>query len=67
MSIPPLVGLKNFYRLNATDDMIDIITDEYCPVDEFGFREMTRLLKEWTHDHDERVRRRKEKKKKSNS
>ncbi|WP_018338359.1 hypothetical protein [Butyricimonas synergistica] len=65
ISIPPLVGLKNFCRLNATDDMIDIIADEYARLTNSDSAEMTRLLKEWTHDHDERVRRRKEKKKKS--
>ena len=30
MHISPFVGLKNFYRLNATDDMIEIIADEYA-------------------------------------
>lgn len=30
MNISPFVGLKNFYRLNATDDMIDVIADEYA-------------------------------------
>lgn len=66
MQIPPLVGLKNFYRLNATDDMIDIIADEYARLTHSDPREMTRLLKEWTHAHDERVRKRKEKKSKRN-
>lgn len=45
--------------------MIDIIADEYARLTNSDSAEMTRLLKEWTHDHDERVRRRKEKKKKS--
>lgn len=63
MSISPWVGLKNFYRLNAADDMIDIIADEYARLTNSDSAEMTRLLKAWTHAHDERVRRRKEKKK----
>lgn len=62
MDIPPLVGLKNFYRLNATDDMIDIIADEYARLTSSDAGEMTRLLKEWTHAHDEQVRKRKERK-----
>lgn len=64
MEIPPLVGLKNFYRLNATDDMIDIIADEYARLTRSDAGEMTRLLKKWTHAHDEQVRRRKAKKRK---
>lgn len=60
--ISPLVGLKNFYRLNATDDMIDVIADEYALLTSSDAGEMRRLLKEWTHTHDERVRKRKEKK-----
>lgn len=55
MTISPLVGLKNFYRLNATDDMIDIIADEYARLTHSDAMEMTRLLKEWTHAHDEQV------------
>lgn len=66
IQIPPLVGLKNFYRLNATDDMIDIMADEYARLTHSDSREMTRLLKEWTHAHDECVRKRKEKKGKRN-
>ena len=64
MNISPLVGLKNFYRLNATDDMIDIIADEYARLTHSNVGEMTRLLKEWTHAHDEQVRRRKAKRQK---
>jgi len=64
MEISPLVGLKNFYRLNASDDMIDIIADEYARLTHSDAGEMTRLLKEWTHAHDEQVRRRKAKKRK---
>ena len=41
MTIPPLVGLKNFYRLNATDDMIDIIADEYARLTHSDAMEMT--------------------------
>ena len=63
MTISPLVGLKNFYRLNATDDMIDIIADEYARLTHSDAMEMTRLLKEWTHAHDEQVFKRKAKKK----
>lgn len=62
MHISPLMGLKNFYRLNATDDMIDVIADEYALLTRSDAGEMRRLLKEWTHAHDERVRKRKEKK-----
>ena len=62
MNISPFVGLKNFYRLNATDDMIDVIADEYARLTHSDAVEMTRLLKEWTHAHDEQVRRRKAKK-----
>lgn len=62
MTISPLVGLKNFYRLNATDDMIDIIADEYARLTHSDAMEMTRLLKEWTHAHDEQVLKRKAKK-----
>ena len=63
MTIPPLVGLRNFYRLNATDNMIDIIADEYARLTHSDAMEMTRLLKEWTHAHDELVLKRKAKKK----
>ena len=63
MTISPLVGFKNFYRLNATDDMIDIIADEYARLTHSDAMEMTRLLKEWTHAHDEHVFKRKAKKK----
>ena len=63
MTISPLVGLKNFYRLHATDDMIDVIADEYARLTHSDAMEMTRLLKEWTHAHDEQVRKRKAKKK----
>ncbi len=61
-TITPLVGLKNFYRLNATDDMIDIIADEYARLTQADPIKMTRLLKSWTHAHDARVLARKKKK-----
>ena len=67
MHISPFVGLKNFYRLNATDDMIEIIADEYARLTHSDSKEMIRLLKEWTHAHDERVRKRKEKRNKVRS
>ncbi len=63
MKISPLVGLKNFYRLHATDDMIDVIADEYAKLTHSDGVEMTRLLKEWTHAHDARVAERKAKRK----
>lgn len=62
MPIDPLTGLKNFYRLNATDTMIDIIADEYAHLTSSDAQEMTRLLKAWTHAHDAKVLERKRKK-----
>ena len=43
--------------------MIDIIADEYARLTHSDAMEMTRLLKEWTHAHDEQVLKRKAKKK----
>lgn len=61
-SIPPLVGLKNFYRLNADDGMIGIIADEYARLTGGDSGEMSVLLKKWTHEHDAKVLKRKQKK-----
>lgn len=60
--ISPLTGLKNFYRLNATDEMIDIIADEYARLTHSDPQQMACLLKQWTHAHDARVLERKRKK-----
>lgn len=62
MKIDPLTGLKNFYRLNATDEMIDIIAHEYASLTHSNPKKMSLLLKEWTHKHDARVLERKRRK-----
>lgn len=55
MHIDPFTGLHNFYRLNATDGMIDIIADEYAHLTNSNPQQMAAQLKEWTHDHDQKV------------
>lgn len=62
MNIDPLTGLKNFYRLNATDKMIEIIAHEYALLTHSDPENMTSLLKEWTHTHDAKVLERKRRK-----
>lgn len=62
MYIPPLVGLRNFYRLNADEGMIDIMADEYAGLTGQDGKEMATLLKKWTWEHDAKVLERKKKK-----
>jgi hypothetical protein len=57
--ISPCAGLRNFYRLNADEEMIKVMADEYARLTGSDAGEMVRLLSRWTHRHDERVRRRK--------
>lgn len=61
--ISPRKGLRNFYRLNATDSMIDVIADEYAHLTHSNPAYMSSLLKKWTHQHDEQVMKRNRKKK----
>ena len=61
-SISPLAGLRNFYRLNSDDEMIGIMADEYARLTGGDSREMSVLLKKWTHEHDANVLKRKQKK-----
>ncbi|MBQ7827173.1 MAG: Kdo domain containing protein [Clostridia bacterium] len=60
--IPPLMGLKNFYRLHADEEMIDVIADEYARLTGGDSLSMARLLKQWTQAHDARVQERKRRK-----
>ena len=62
MDIDPMTGLHNFYRLNATDDMIDIIADEYALLTHSNSLLMRQQLKSWTHKHDEEVIKRQKRK-----
>ncbi|MDR1273672.1 MAG: hypothetical protein LBK12_03900 [Odoribacteraceae bacterium] len=57
--VSPRAGLRNFYRLNADEEMIEVIAGEYARLTGSDAGEMTRLLSHWTRRHDERVRRRK--------
>ena len=59
--ITPYKGLKNFYRLNATDEMIAVIADEYARLTHSDATRMTSLLKKWTHRHDRQVQKQIEK------
>ncbi len=61
-NISPYVGLRNFYRLNASDEMIDVIAGEYARLTGKEPLKMIRLLKKWTHEHDEKVMRKKKRK-----
>ena len=63
MKIDPITGLHNFYRLNATDEMIDIIADEYALLTNSNPSSMSQLLKDWTHKHDAEVVKRQNRKK----
>ena len=61
-NIPPYVGLRNFYRLNASDTMIDIMAEEYACLTREDAGKMIGLLRKWTHEHDEKVIKRKRRK-----
>ncbi|MDR2414424.1 MAG: hypothetical protein LBD64_05515 [Odoribacteraceae bacterium] len=56
--VSPRKGLRNFYRLNADDEMIRVIASEYARLTNSDPGRMTRLLSRWTRRHDERVQRR---------
>jgi len=56
------VGLRNFYRLNASDTMIDIMAEEYACLTREDAGKMIGLLRKWTHEHDEKVIKRKRRK-----
>lgn len=55
--ISPYSGLRNFYRLHTTDDMIRIIANEYAELWHADKEDMVRQLEVWTHAHNESVRR----------
>ena len=57
--ISPLRGLRNFYRLQADEAMIDVIADEYAALTKQDPQLMSELLKRWTKEHDLRVQKRK--------
>lgn len=61
-TVSPECGLHNFYRLDADDDMIDVIAAEYARLRGGDAAEMTAALKRWTHEHNARVAARKAKK-----
>jgi hypothetical protein len=56
--VSPRLGLRNFYRLNADEEMVRVIAGEYARLTGGDPGEMTRQLWEWTSLHDEQVRRR---------
>lgn len=60
--VPPMLGLRNFYRLDASDDMIDVIAAEYARLRGGDPAAMAVRLKRWTHEHNARVAARKAKK-----
>jgi hypothetical protein len=60
--VSPREGLRNFYRLNADEDMIRVIAGEYARLTNSDPARMTRLLSRWTTRHDERVKRRRDRK-----
>lgn len=62
MTITPELGLRNFYRLDASDDMIEIIAREYARLRGGDAGQMTEMLKNWTHEHNARVAERKRRK-----
>lgn len=61
-SVSPECGLRNFYRLDADDDMIDVIAAEYARLRGGDAKAMAESLKRWTHDHNARVAARRAKK-----
>ncbi|MDR2130374.1 MAG: hypothetical protein LBP56_04295 [Odoribacteraceae bacterium] len=63
--VSPRKGLRNFRRLNADEEMIQVIATEYARLTNSDPGKMTRLLARWTARHDERVRKRRARKEKT--
>lgn len=54
-TISPDEGLRNFYRLNADDNMIRIMADEYALLTHGDKADMTAKLMAWTNTHNRKV------------